>query len=386
MRLLLAEDDDALITGLKPALERAGYAVDLATDGIFAQLCAESLDYDLVLLDLGLPRRSGLEVLQHWRAAHRTMPVVVLTARDSWQEKVSVLNAGADDYVTKPFHTEELLARLAAVLKRSAAIERAPGPLEHGGLKLDEGTQSVTLGDGEATRAEQHRVPPAALLHAERRPGTVAAAAQRTPVRPRDRTRQQRDRSPHHAAAAQDRARLDTDASRPGLRVRRAVRTMSHSLHTRLAAGLAISFVLLASLQWLLAGIAIERLLKDQLSQRLERDAENLLAALQPDAAGQLELDAERMGGEYQRPFSGHYYRIEIGNADTPDVRVITSRSLWDAELTLPAAAPQAEGVKPTRDCRPRTAGSDALGSVRVLCETIAAGTHRCRRRPGAAE
>lgn len=121
---------------------------------------------------------------------------------------------------------------------------------------------------------------------------------------------------------------------------------MTRSLHTRLAAGLAISFVLLASLQWLLAGIAIERLLKDQLSQRLERDAENLLAALQPDAAGQLELDAERMGGEYQRPFSGHYYRIEIGNADA-GVRVITSRSLWDAELTLPGSALQAEGVKP---------------------------------------
>ena len=125
---------------------------------------------------------------------------------------------------------------------------------------------------------------------------------------------------------------------------------MSHSLHTRLATGLAISFVLLASLQWLLAGIAIERLLKDQLSQRLERDAENLLGALKPDATGQLELDAERMGGEYQRPFSGHYYRIEIGNADTAaDVRVITSRSLWDAELVLPAAAPRAEGVSPTR-------------------------------------
>jgi len=149
MRLLLAEDDDTLITGLKPALERAGYAVDLATDGIFAQLCAESVDYDLVLLDLGMPRRNGIEVLQLWRAAHRTMPVVVLTARDTWQEKVAVLNAGADDYVTKPFHTEELLARLAAVLKRSAAIERAPGPLAHAGLKLDEGTQSVTLGDGE---------------------------------------------------------------------------------------------------------------------------------------------------------------------------------------------------------------------------------------------
>lgn len=97
MRLLLAEDDEALVGGLKPALERAGYAVDLATDGVFAQLCAENIDYDLVLLDLGLPRRSGIEVLQHWRAARRIMPVVVLTARDTWQEKVAVLNAGADD-------------------------------------------------------------------------------------------------------------------------------------------------------------------------------------------------------------------------------------------------------------------------------------------------
>lgn len=125
---------------------------------------------------------------------------------------------------------------------------------------------------------------------------------------------------------------------------------MNHSLHTRLAAGLAISFVLLASLQWLLAGLAIERLLKEQLSQRLERDAENLLAALQPDATGQLELDAGRMGGEYRRPFSGHYYRIEIGNADAAaGVGVITSRSLWDAELALPAAEQRTDRVTPTR-------------------------------------
>ncbi|WP_018228295.1 response regulator transcription factor [Methyloversatilis universalis] len=144
MRLLLAEDDEALVAGLKPALERAGYAVDLATDGVFAQMSAESIDYDLVVLDLGLPRRSGVEVLRAWRAARRSMPVVVLTARDTWQEKVEVLNAGADDYVCKPFHTEELLARIAAVLKRSAAVA-APGPLARGALRLDEGTQSATL-------------------------------------------------------------------------------------------------------------------------------------------------------------------------------------------------------------------------------------------------
>lgn len=144
MRLLLAEDDEALVAGLKPALERAGYAVDLATDGVFAQMSAESIDYDLVVLDLGLPRRSGVEVLRAWRAARRSMPVVVLTARDTWQEKVEVLNAGADDYVCKPFHTEELLARIAAVLKRSAAVA-TPGPLARGALRLDEGTQSATL-------------------------------------------------------------------------------------------------------------------------------------------------------------------------------------------------------------------------------------------------
>ncbi|EGK73448.1 Transcriptional regulatory protein qseB [Methyloversatilis universalis FAM5] len=144
MRLLLAEDDEALVAGLKPALERAGYAVDLATDGIFAQMSAESIAYDLVVLDLGLPRRSGVEVLRAWRSTRRAMPVVVLTARDTWQEKVEVLNAGADDYVCKPFHTEELLARIAAVLKRSAAVA-TPGPLARGALRLDEGTQSATL-------------------------------------------------------------------------------------------------------------------------------------------------------------------------------------------------------------------------------------------------
>lgn len=120
---------------------------------------------------------------------------------------------------------------------------------------------------------------------------------------------------------------------------------MSHSLHNRLAVGLAISFLLLASLQWLLAGIAIERLLKDQLAQRLERDAENLLAALRPGVDGKLELDAERTGSEYRRPFSGHYYRIEIGSGS--DARMITSRSLWDAELVLPGATPSGADVQP---------------------------------------
>lgn len=108
---------------------------------------------------------------------------------------------------------------------------------------------------------------------------------------------------------------------------------MKYALRTRLAAGLAISFVMLAGLQWLLAGIAIERLLKAQLAQRLERDAENLLAALDGEAGASLQLDDARVGGEYRQPFSGHYFRIVIDGGDD-----ISSRSLWDHSLALPAA------------------------------------------------
>ncbi|WP_019917170.1 ATP-binding protein [Methyloversatilis discipulorum] len=108
---------------------------------------------------------------------------------------------------------------------------------------------------------------------------------------------------------------------------------MKNALRTRLAAGLAISFVMLAGLQWLLAGIAIERLLKAQLAQRLERDAENLLAALDGEAGAPLKLDDARVGGEYRQPFSGHYFRIVIDGGDD-----ISSRSLWDGTLALPFA------------------------------------------------
>ncbi len=109
---------------------------------------------------------------------------------------------------------------------------------------------------------------------------------------------------------------------------------MSHSLHRRLAAGLTLSFLLLAGLQWLLAGIAIDRLLKEQLAQRLERDAENLLAALDAAPDGRLALDTARIGGEYQRPFSGHYFHITTTHdGQTHD---LTSRSLWDSALEVP--------------------------------------------------
>ncbi len=146
MRLLLVEDDAELARGLRRELEAAGYAVDLAADGVEAEYLGDEGLYDAVVLDLGLPRRSGLEVLRRWRARGNPVPVVVLTARDAWHERVEGLQAGADDYLGKPFHAEELLARLAAVLHR---VHRQPaGMLEVGGLRLDEARQEVILPDG----------------------------------------------------------------------------------------------------------------------------------------------------------------------------------------------------------------------------------------------
>lgn len=146
MRLLLVEDDAALGTRLKSALEEAGYAVDLATDGVDAEGLADVEPYDLVLLDLGLPGRSGLDVLANWRRRGNRVPVVILTARGSWQEKVEGLKLGADDYVGKPFQFEELLARIGSVLKRSHGF--AAGRLEVAGISLDEDTQTLATRDG----------------------------------------------------------------------------------------------------------------------------------------------------------------------------------------------------------------------------------------------
>lgn len=146
MRLLLVEDDPTLGPQLKTALEEAGYAVDLAVDGVDAEAMGGIEPYDLVVLDLGLPRRSGLEVLACWRRDGNRVPVVILTARGSWQEKVDGFKAGADDYVGKPFQLEELLARISAVLKRSRGA--AAGPLTVEGIGLDEQTQMLIDADG----------------------------------------------------------------------------------------------------------------------------------------------------------------------------------------------------------------------------------------------
>lgn len=143
MRLLLAEDDPDLARSLRLSLAEAGYAVDLARDGEEAAFLGETEPYDLVVLDLGLPVLDGVSVLRRWRAAGVAAPVLILTARDGWAEKVAGFDAGGDDYLTKPFNTPELLARLRALLRRAAG--RASASLASGELVLDPGAALVTL-------------------------------------------------------------------------------------------------------------------------------------------------------------------------------------------------------------------------------------------------
>ena len=115
MRLLMVEDESKLAASLRKKLGEAGYVVDVAGDGIEAEFLGREVEYDAIILDLGLPERSGLEVLKNWREAGITTPVLILTARDSWQDKVTGLQAGSDDYLAKPFHNEELLARVQEI-------------------------------------------------------------------------------------------------------------------------------------------------------------------------------------------------------------------------------------------------------------------------------
>jgi two-component system OmpR family response regulator len=142
VRLLLAEDDPELSARLGRYLGRQGFAVDRCADGVEAEFNGRETPYDVIVLDLGLPKRPGLEVLENWRKADVKTPVLILTARDSWQEKVQGLQHGADDYLTKPFQEEELLARLLALIRRNTGT--VGETLSINDWVLDEATQSLS--------------------------------------------------------------------------------------------------------------------------------------------------------------------------------------------------------------------------------------------------
>jgi len=155
MRLLLVEDNVSLADELTADLQRAGYAVDWLADGRDAVYQGASEPYDLIVLDLGLPGIPGLEVLATWRAGGLATPVLVLTARGTWADRIEGLKAGADDYLSKPFHPEELQLRIQSLLRRARGLANQQ-TLEASGLHLDEGRQCVTRAgeDVQLTAAE----------------------------------------------------------------------------------------------------------------------------------------------------------------------------------------------------------------------------------------
>ena len=165
MRLLLVEDDPSLGPMLKKDLGKSGFAVDLYDNGEDAEIIGGIEPYDAVVLDLGLPKKSGLEVLQNWRKKGNLVPVIILTARDAWHEKVDGFKAGADDYLAKPFHLEELVARINAVVKRSNKVSSAE--LQIGGVSLDEERQVVKTiaGDEYALTGTEFRLLRYFMLH-----------------------------------------------------------------------------------------------------------------------------------------------------------------------------------------------------------------------------
>ncbi len=175
MRVLVVEDDRQIGRQITQALSEAGYVVEVARDGEEGCFLGQTEPYDAIILDLGLPVLDGLSVLQRWRSEGIHIPVLILTARDTWFEKVKGLRAGADDYLTKPFQMEELVARIEALIRRAKGV--ATSILTSGPVQLDAGTGAVTLAGSQVTlTALEHRL----LAYLMHRANAVVSKAELT--------------------------------------------------------------------------------------------------------------------------------------------------------------------------------------------------------------
>lgn len=173
MRILVVEDEDTLREQIGARLREEGFAVDLAADGVDGSFMAEEYPLDMAVIDLGLPGMDGLELIEKARANGKAYPILVLTARNRWQQKVEGLEAGSDDYLTKPFHMEELLARIRALLRRSKGL--AQSLIAHGPLALDTSRQSVQVnGEHVDLTAYEYRLIEYLMLH----PGKVVSKSE----------------------------------------------------------------------------------------------------------------------------------------------------------------------------------------------------------------
>jgi two-component system response regulator PhoP len=165
MRILVVEDEAALREQLRAQLDARGYSVDAAADGEEGLFLGREYPMDLAIIDLGLPGLSGIELIRELRALERNFPILILTARDAWQDKVEGLESGADDYLTKPFHSAELLARVNALMRRAAGHGSAT--LAFNGIEIDTVTQAVCRhGDSVSLTAHEYRILEYLMLHA----------------------------------------------------------------------------------------------------------------------------------------------------------------------------------------------------------------------------
>lgn len=168
MRIMVAEDDLDLADQVRKTFLKEGHAIDLASDGEEVRFLGESEPYDLILLDLGLPRLDGISILKAWRNANINIPILILTARDGWADRVDGLDAGADDYLTKPFHVPELMARARALLRRNAT-QRNP-VYQKDGVRFDSRNGKVSLDDFQVSLTAQETAVLSYLFHNANRP------------------------------------------------------------------------------------------------------------------------------------------------------------------------------------------------------------------------
>ena len=310
MRVLVVEDEPRIAEGLVTGLTRAGYVVETARDGEEAWFKGETEDYDAIVLDLGLPKLDGLSVLRKLRAANIATPILVLTARGSWSERVEGIDAGADDYLPKPFQFEELLARLGAIMRRRAG--QLTPILTVADLNIDTRRMSVTVG-GRAVdlsplefRAlrylvhNQGRVVSQVELgeHVYSSEGEPELQCARSPGRPS--SQEARRRRDHHAA----RIRLHR-------RRRRAGRTLmkASSIRWRLAALAAFSIVVALTVACVSVEWIFERHMERRVGYELGIRLDELLGAFTLEG-GEPKLQRALSDPLYEQPLSGSYWQI----------------------------------------------------------------------------
>ena len=298
MRILVIEDEKSIAAEIAATLTNARYVVDVAHDGENGWFRAETEDYQAIVLDLGLPRLDGISVVKKLRAAGIATPILILTARGSWMERVEGIDAGADDYLPKPFHDEELLARLDAIIRRSTG--HASPVLESGPLRVDTRRAAVTL-SGKSILADVPRISRPAIPLAEQRASGLSKRTRRTRLRRRVGTELQRARSLDPQDSQENRAGIRRHQARLRLHHSILTRMLSflpeglrpNSFRARLTSAAAVTSVAVLAVVWLLLGRMfedhIERLIEDDLQSRMLEIA----SLLEIDEAGRPTLVAE---------------------------------------------------------------------------------------------